>query len=541
MTRSLSIPLLVALAGAAAAQTCPTVPPCNPCPPAQCNITPPAGPLVVRVEVKRVLGPNGTSPWSPTTITSMMNAASTYLSGLANVSLQILPTVDIVDPGVPQYFDAASNLYSWYDVSPLAMPEMESAAEADPERFGWNPDAINIYLVNSFCGLGGLAAYPPGTFGPSLWNELMVFPPGFGGSTTDQRAATMVHELAHYFDLFHTHDAFGPAACPPNHGCPGTCGNAACSGDFVADTPFDPWPAAPSTIYAAGGCNNPAAIALLQNNLMSYQMPSYSTAFTLTAGQVARLRCRLWQTRQHVVATVTPPSIATVTPSSQVSPGPTQLTITGSGLPTSGFVVQAGRPLCTSAVTQLCPCIGCTFGSSTACVAEATSNSVVSATTTSITVGFPAPIPPGRHTVSIRQANGGRVIVQAVDALAVTPYLETVPDPVGGTAFTVRAVSSAPMTPLIVGVGSLSPFGLPVPGAVGPFWISLVSSPPPTFLGGLVPGYPSIPAPQVTDGAGQITYPISLLSLPLDSLTAVQAIELVGGGRFTNPLLMTRP
>jgi hypothetical protein len=90
--------------------------------------------------------------------------------------------------------------------------QMEAAAESDA-RYRWNPNAVNIYVVNGFCG--GLCSFP---------NEDIVL---VGGCSANS-GAVQLHEIGHYFNLCHTQGC--------DCGC-GPCGN--CSVGTNCTTPGD--------------------------------------------------------------------------------------------------------------------------------------------------------------------------------------------------------------------------------------------------------------------------------------------------------------
>ena len=132
---------------------------------------------------------------------------------------------------------------------------------------------------------------------------------------------TLAHELGHYFNLVHTHESLAPTDCllQPLGQCTGpedlppmpwprpaqtlyVAPNACVAGDFVTDTPTDPYefdcpPNAPGTsatfLYGAGSVSR----AALRSNLMSY----YCGLSTLTPRQVVRAHQGIEVFRQHVL------------------------------------------------------------------------------------------------------------------------------------------------------------------------------------------------------------------------------------------------
>lgn len=94
---------------------------------------------------------------------------------------------------------------------------LENAAEADPGRFFWRTDAVNLYIVSSFFA-GGAAAIPSNAPSDTDY-ELVVFAANAGSNKANPPDVLWPHELGHHFDLYHT---FG--------------------NDLVSDTRLDPNP-----------------------------------------------------------------------------------------------------------------------------------------------------------------------------------------------------------------------------------------------------------------------------------------------------------
>lgn len=537
-----SILFAVALAaGDARAQGCG-----GPLPPATQTIT-------LRVSIKRILDGNATpaTTWSTTaSIATMVANASTLLSSQANVALSYSGTpIDLVDPGIPFYGSGTSYL-SWFNMGFAALPELEAAAEADPVRYAWDPDAINIYLVNSLCGLGGISASPPGSQAfaglgpdsipgaPNNWNEIIVLANNFAGGNATTAGPTLAHEICHYCDLFHTHDRFGPA--PTTFGCNGLASpSPTTEQDLVADTPYDPYfnwsiggNGALGSVYT-GTCGA-TAIALLTNNLMSYQVtPPYTMTNTLTAGQAARMRTQLWSTRQHVVvgSACPTPTLTAVTPTSAVSPGSvTVLSLAGTNLPTTGFSVQVGQPQC--GVPLASPC-SFPLGTDLNCPPEAVSTSISAASSTGFTVTFANPIPPGHHSITMRDTASGRVLASLPLALEIMPYIETTTFPLATFNYSIHSRSAVQkQVAFIFGIPTTT--GSAQSGVGNLLWIAM----PPIFIAGTGnPGDPVI----FTDPAGNVTGPWSLGLLGNGTNLGVQLVDVFPTPTFSNLLLLSRP
>lgn len=146
-------------------------------------------------------------------------------------------------------------------------------------------DVVNIYFVSDPDGACGWARFP--------WN-LPVDYIVIANSCADNQS-TLVHELGHYFGLYHTHETFGGTA--PERvtrtdisGCDADCDT---DGDLLCDTPADPDLSStannfPSCAYTGSGTDDcglyytPAI-----DNIMSYADKECRTVFT--AQQQARM------------------------------------------------------------------------------------------------------------------------------------------------------------------------------------------------------------------------------------------------------------
>jgi len=86
------------------------------------------------------------------------------------------------------------------------------------------PDAIDIYFVESFpyCGISSFTF--SSVQGIVMNNACTALP---------TNRSTFPHEIAHYFDVYHTHETFQGPECVNGSNC-------AFAGDLVCDTPADP-------------------------------------------------------------------------------------------------------------------------------------------------------------------------------------------------------------------------------------------------------------------------------------------------------------
>ncbi|MBI1748032.1 MAG: hypothetical protein HYR55_15800, partial [Acidobacteria bacterium] len=139
-------------------------------------------------------------------------------------------------------------------------------------------DTINVYFTN----LGGQLCGE--TYFSSSVLQGILIDNDCAQSSWDP--STWAHEMGHYFDLYHTHEAavFG-AECPNGSNC-------ATAGDRLCDTPADPglrWETVTGDCTAHDLPDPPAACgptpyAPQTNNLMSYARPWCRNIFT--PGQV---------------------------------------------------------------------------------------------------------------------------------------------------------------------------------------------------------------------------------------------------------------
>jgi hypothetical protein len=110
--------------------------------------------------------------------------------------------VDIRD--MPEYFDI--DLNDQRD----EVGEMEDAALANPARFAWRTDAINVYIVGQVEGpVTGVCSFPHDPRHEEIviiQNEVL--------DVLGNLSATWLHEFGHYFDLRHTFEC-GTGNCDP--------------------------------------------------------------------------------------------------------------------------------------------------------------------------------------------------------------------------------------------------------------------------------------------------------------------------------------
>lgn len=133
-----------------------------------------------------------------------------------------------------------------------------------------NPNALNVYIVNSITTLDGRSLAGTAVSIPS--NHFII-------TNTSTVSTTMSHEAGHCFNLYHTHEtAFGIE--------PISRSNCTSTGDLICDTPADPnllGIVDSSCSYILNDGYNP-----LTNNIMSYSRRNCRDKFT--NGQGWRMR-----------------------------------------------------------------------------------------------------------------------------------------------------------------------------------------------------------------------------------------------------------
>ena len=158
------------------------------------------------------------------------------------------------------------------------------------------PDTINVYFVNNLRSeLGALCGISSFTF--STYQGIAI-----SNSCTPAAGnpSTFAHELAHYFDLYHTHErAFGDE-CTDGSNC-------LIAGDLVCDTPADPNIAGEvnPAFCEWGGNEEPPCIVPVPydpspRNLLSYS--SKTCRDELTPGQLLHAYATLVNLRPELVA-----------------------------------------------------------------------------------------------------------------------------------------------------------------------------------------------------------------------------------------------
>ncbi len=197
-----------------------------------------------------------------------------------------IPVADVRDEftnWVNPYFAGVNT--SFFECAPVqyinstAYYSLSGDAEGDAMAVANNsPNVVNIYFVDDPDGACGWARFPW-----DLPNDYVVI-----ANTCATNKSTLVHELGHYFSLYHTHEtAFGAESVTRNSA--DGCYDCPTDGDKLCDTPADPTlndaavtiTAAPACVYSSAltdGCS--VAYTPDATQIMSYSLKACRTVFS---------------------------------------------------------------------------------------------------------------------------------------------------------------------------------------------------------------------------------------------------------------------
>lgn len=173
--------------------------------------------------------------------------------------------VEIID------LDLGPDAAFWFHSTRDDLGALGDAAQAEPVRFEWRDDAINLYIVGSNGGGGGLMPTFPWTPSIAMYGQVLNY----------ERA--LYHEFGHVLNLCHTHGCLygttSPDPCPPILG-----------DDGVSDTPPDcsDWDHSAYCAYQFGHVCNQSELNATDrafHNLMSY----HPSRRWLTSDQLDRM------------------------------------------------------------------------------------------------------------------------------------------------------------------------------------------------------------------------------------------------------------
>jgi hypothetical protein len=243
--------------------------------------------ITVRISVKAILNPatgNRQSGVTDLTFSNTVVGMNAMLQSYGRgYQLQWVGNALVNVGGMGQYSSGASQYYSVDFVNDpngdTLKEQFEANAIADPATYGWDTTAVNVYIVQ---------------FGGANWNvcsfpgHQIVLVNGAAGYST---AATLLHEIGHYFNLSHTFNG-RQNLNPDNSACTNGCNCAQFIGggnDAVADTILDHdcWTSQNDIAngnfgfsYNTLSVNNQAAVDRIWNNLMSYHGRQHATTLT---------------------------------------------------------------------------------------------------------------------------------------------------------------------------------------------------------------------------------------------------------------------
>jgi len=155
---------------------------------------------IVRLSVKFILDEDGDRPTGHyEDLTDVRDAVREANTGLRTSGIcwrfQLVDLLDVT--GASEFFVVSSADEMW---------SLEAEAMLDPAKFKWNPNAINIYVVEDLHGdlegRGGVCSYPVNvqTFQA---REIVLINSNDG---TNNDGLGWLHEIGHYLSLTHTFD-----------------------------------------------------------------------------------------------------------------------------------------------------------------------------------------------------------------------------------------------------------------------------------------------------------------------------------------------
>ncbi len=285
---------------------------------------------------------NGTNSGSVPTVAQVRSEITNYVNPYFNTSTL---NASFVECGPEIYHNSS------------AYNSLSATSEGDAMAQAYNiPNVINIYIVDYARGACGWANFPS-----YLPNDYIVLA---YGCVTNQ--STFVHELGHYFDVYHTHEsAFGYENVTRNVGHP--CYNAATNGDMLVDTDADPRLNTPGVVLNSTTCTVTAILyrdfctpGLLYTpdatNIMSYSAKACRTVFTL--GQQARMAAAMATSRSYLTkGCIVPCSIASLTGGPQTACSNNtyskDITVTYTGAPAGGTLDVNGQSFAITSSPQI--------------------------------------------------------------------------------------------------------------------------------------------------------------------------------------------
>jgi hypothetical protein len=201
---------------------------------------------------------------------------------LARLNAAFAPSfIQFCQPGPPIYIDSTD------------LNNITSNAEGDVLRqTGPVADTINVFFADNLHVCGQASFSDDAVQGVIMQNTCQG---------TDQVEGILVHEVGHYFDLYHTHETFFGTECVDGSNC-------ATAGDLVCDTPADFNLGFTACVNAAcmltctttaGPCPDDGFYVPSTTNYMSYSRALCLSDFT--PSQSSRARVTLLTFRQNLI------------------------------------------------------------------------------------------------------------------------------------------------------------------------------------------------------------------------------------------------
>jgi hypothetical protein len=190
--------------------------------------------------------------------------------------------------------------------------------------------AMNMFFVNAFSdpSLGGYAYFPNNTVS-STRSFILTSPTS---TENDLGNRLIPHEMGHNFNLFHTFQ--GSTGSTPELVTRGVGANCTSAGDFLCDTPADPYGRTGASLTFVAGCpaykgtaTDPTGMTYSPSisNIMSYYFPC---THDFTQGQQDRLQAGLALRQSHTAYSLNfPPSIVNAPTNLQATVGTSRYVI----------------------------------------------------------------------------------------------------------------------------------------------------------------------------------------------------------------------
>ena len=216
--------------------------------------------LKIRVCAKIILNPVDGS-WPTATFESSIDNGIAFMNERMNHYRRPIEFIKEPTVTIGGVNTAISNTYYPGDTSnnnsngPRFRQDLQDDARNNPIAYGWREDCINYYLNDGIAG---------GCSFPDNGSQIILI-----GSTNSNVDITYLHEIGHFFSLYHTHQ-----------GAASQCGGAPGNDDEIAET----LPDRPNTSPDGNGDNQPC-----WNHIDSVAQHSYNQDYDQLSGVPAWL------------------------------------------------------------------------------------------------------------------------------------------------------------------------------------------------------------------------------------------------------------